>query len=163
MRVLLKDHGLTQKDTQRWPLRKATALGALDIWPPGPGSDNQDSVELILPPLVSSSEAPMNARLVSVTHEPNFAAKKNALLATLCGLLRTSFELRHEGASYEKQARAQGYADGFMRSLLDGGLVSQRELLEFVQGVRRGVDGPATVALAQDEPESNATATVRVA
>ena len=85
----------------------------------------------------------MNARLVSVKSEPALAAKKTALLSTLRNILRQSFELRYAGASYEKQARAQGYADGFMCSLLESGVVAERELLSFVQDVRRGVDGPA--------------------
>ena len=93
----------------------------------------------------------MNARLVSITSESFPSAKRDALLDTLRGLLRESFELRYRGASYALQARAQGYADGFMRSLLDSGLMTEREMLTFVRDVRWGVDGPSTTTLPSDD------------
>ncbi len=79
------------------------------------------------------------------------APKKEALLQSLRTLLRASFELRRQGALNEKQAKAQGYADGYLRALVDAGIASERELLVFVQDVRRGVEGPSTVAVSVDE------------
>lgn len=61
---------------------------------------------------------------------------KDTLLRTLRGLLRDVMKARFEGGSYAKLARANGYADGYMRALLDAGLVDQREMLAFV-GVER--------------------------
>lgn len=93
----------------------------------------------------------MNARLVSVPAESQLSAKKDALLATLRELLRTSFELRRTGGAHARFAHAQGYADGYMRVLVDANVVSERELLDFVRDVRRGVDGPEVTALVSDE------------
>lgn len=59
-------------------------------------------------------------------------------------MLEESFSLRYHGSQYGKLAHAQGYADGFMRALIEGGIVTEREILAFVQEVRRGQAGPAT-------------------
>jgi hypothetical protein len=75
---------------------------------------------------------------------------KAQLLDTLRGLLRDSFRLRYEGTAHAKLTQAQGYADGYMRMLLDSGLCTQAELLTLVGEVRRGVDGPAVARVAMD-------------
>lgn len=62
---------------------------------------------------------------------------KDTLLRTLRGLLRDVMKARFEGGSYAKLARANGYADGYMRALLDAGLVDQREMLAFVGAERQ--------------------------
>lgn len=62
---------------------------------------------------------------------------QDQLLNTLKTLLRDVLDTRFEGAAYAKLARAHGYADGYMRALLDSGLMTQRELLEFVGQERR--------------------------
>ncbi len=69
---------------------------------------------------------------------------KSEMLAQLRPLLADVFRLRTQGGAYAKLAHAQGCADGYMRALLDGGIVSQRELLAFVAKQREAVDGPAT-------------------
>ncbi|HSC86814.1 MAG TPA: hypothetical protein VLC09_06065 [Polyangiaceae bacterium] len=79
--------------------------------------------------------------------------KKQSLLDSLRGLLRQSFELGRRGALQEKQARAQGYADGYLRALADVGIANERDLLQLVQEVRRGSFGPAT-AVFQPEDQS---------
>lgn len=61
---------------------------------------------------------------------------KEQLLATLRGLLRDTMRARYEGGPYGALARANGAADGYMRALLDAGLVDQRELLAFVGAER---------------------------
>lgn len=95
---------------------------------------------------------PPRAELPSI--HSSAGASRERLVATLRGLLRASFELRHEGASYARLAHAQGYADGFMRCLIDGGIMSATELLDIVTEVRRGVCGPATATV---EPEPAGT------
>ncbi len=91
----------------------------------------------------------MNARLVSVA-PPVKISKKQALLETLRELLCRSFELRRAGGAHAQLTQAQGYADGYMRALLETGVVAERELLAFVVDVRRGVEGPATASLRAD-------------
>lgn len=89
---------------------------------------------------------------MSALHASGFSGQaidKAQLLDTLRGLLRESFRLRSEGTAYAKLALAQGYADGYMRMLVDAGICSQAELLALVGDVRRGVDGPAVGRLAQ--------------
>lgn len=71
-------------------------------------------------------------------------ASKSEMLQNLRMLLRESFRLRNRGAAYAKISRAQGYADGYMRMLLDAQLVDQRELLRLIGEERCTIDGPAT-------------------
>ena len=59
------------------------------------------------------------------------------LKATLRGLVRKTIETRFSGANYASLAQARGYADGYMRALLDANLVDQKELLELVNSERR--------------------------
>jgi hypothetical protein len=56
---------------------------------------------------------------------------------TLRGLVRKTIETRFSGANYATLAQARGYADGYMRALLDAGLVDQKELLDLVNAERR--------------------------
>ena len=73
-------------------------------------------------------------------------AKKD-LVNTLRTLLRETMKARFEGGAYGKLARAHGYADGYMRALMDAGLVDQRELLTIVGSERqRFVDEAPTYA-----------------
>jgi hypothetical protein len=57
--------------------------------------------------------------------------------------VRAMFELRRVGASGAAVARANGFADGFMRGLREAHLCSDSELLEMVQTERQRLDGPA--------------------
>ncbi len=54
-------------------------------------------------------------------------------------LVRQVTEARFEGALYAKLSRAHGYADGYMRALLDAGLVDRETLLAAVGEARRDV------------------------
>ena len=56
---------------------------------------------------------------------------------TLRGLLREVLEARFNGGAYAKLARSHGYADGYMRALVDSGLVDRRELLQLVSAERQ--------------------------
>lgn len=58
--------------------------------------------------------------------------KREQLLSTLRNLLSASVEARFEGGRHAKLERAHGVADGYMRALLDAGLVEQDTLLRFV-------------------------------
>ena len=60
-----------------------------------------------------------------------------AMKATLRGLLRDMLRARFEGGRYADLARAHGYADGYMRALMDAGLMDQSELLALVSGERQ--------------------------
>jgi hypothetical protein len=59
------------------------------------------------------------------------------LKGTLRGLVRKTIETRFSGANYATLAQARGYADGYMRALLDAGLVDQKQLLALVNEERR--------------------------
>ncbi len=59
------------------------------------------------------------------------------LKGTLRGLVRKTIETRFSGANYATLAQARGYADGYMRALLDADLIDQRQLLELVNAERR--------------------------
>jgi len=61
------------------------------------------------------------------------------LLERVCGLVRQVTEARFEGGLHAKLARAHGYADGYMRALLDAGLVERDQLLAAVSRARREV------------------------
>ena len=75
---------------------------------------------------------------------------RDQLMDTLKTLLRDVLRARFDGAAYAKLARAHGYADGYMRALLDAGLVEQKELLELVGNERRRFvdEAPAQAASA---------------
>lgn len=62
---------------------------------------------------------------------------KPELVTVLRSLLIDVFTAQYEGASHQKLARAFGYADGFMRAVLEAGIVTKHELLEIVQEERR--------------------------
>lgn len=84
--------------------------------------------------------------------------QKVQLLTQLRGLLRDALRLRREGVAYAKLSAAQGYADGYMRALLDGGVCTQSELLSLVAEVRRGSDGPAVAPVVVDSDETSPVA-----
>ncbi|MFZ5897370.1 MAG: hypothetical protein ACOY0T_40320 [Myxococcota bacterium] len=75
---------------------------------------------------------------------------KAELLDTLRTLLREALSLRQEGTAHPKLTRAGAMVDGYMRALLDAGLVGQGELLALVADERARVSGPATSSRASD-------------
>jgi hypothetical protein len=72
------------------------------------------------------------------------------LLDNLKVLVRDMLRLRNTGVAHAKLARAQGLVDGYMRVLLEAGLADHKALLAIVSEERRGVDGPATSAVAAE-------------
>lgn len=61
---------------------------------------------------------------------------KDALVDVLKGLLNEVTALRFHGGSYAKLTQAQGLADGYMRALMDAGLVDAKTLLKVVSEER---------------------------
>jgi hypothetical protein len=68
---------------------------------------------------------------------------RTELLDDLRDMMRDLIALRSNGELYPRLARAHGYVDGFMRALLDMGVVSKKELLELVAQERERASGPA--------------------
>lgn len=106
----------------------------------------------------------MSLRLIESEGESKSQTQKGDLLETLRSLLEDSLRLRNRGALATQLSCAQGCADGYMRALLDAGLVSESQLLQLVQDVRRGSNGPATkqvtVRQLQDLEQLSGTAAV---
>jgi hypothetical protein len=69
---------------------------------------------------------------------------KAEMLSAVEGMLKEAFLAKAEGASQPRLARAYGYADGYLKALLDAGLATQKELLVIVADVRTAISGPAT-------------------
>ena len=59
------------------------------------------------------------------------------LKGALRGMLREMLQARFEGGRYADLAHAHGCADGYMRALLDTGVLDQAELLQLVSRERR--------------------------
>jgi hypothetical protein len=76
---------------------------------------------------------------------------KTAMLENLKGMLKDVFKLRREGVAYARLSRAHGYVDGYMRVLLESGMVTRKELLELVASERIRADGPATEVIESGE------------
>jgi hypothetical protein len=64
---------------------------------------------------------------------------KSQLLAQVRALVADVTRARFEGGAYAKMMRAHGYADGYMRALLDAGLVDRAEMLKVVGSARTDV------------------------
>lgn len=74
---------------------------------------------------------------------------KEELLSRVCELVRQVEEARFAGGAYAKLARAHGYADGYMRALMDAGLVDRDALLSAVGDARQQVVEAEKVAAAR--------------
>lgn len=62
---------------------------------------------------------------------------KTELLSQVRALIADVTRARFDGGAHAKMMRAHGYADGYMRALLNTGLVDQAELLQLVSRERR--------------------------
>ncbi len=62
--------------------------------------------------------------------------RKDELISVLGGLLKDVLKARFAGTERAKLARAHGYADGYMKALLDTGLVDKASLLRAVSESR---------------------------
>lgn len=64
---------------------------------------------------------------------------KQDLLDRVRELVAEVTRARFEGSAHPKLMRAHGYADGYMRALLDAGLADRESLIALVGDARRGV------------------------
>ena len=71
------------------------------------------------------------------------------LLNVVRSLMRDLLRARLDGLPSTKIARAHGYADGYMKALLDAGLADKRALLAIVGAERDRLIGPGRSAEAQ--------------
>jgi hypothetical protein len=67
---------------------------------------------------------------------------KAEVIAGLRTMLADMFAARASGEVYERLARAHGYVDGYMRALIELGVVTKQELVELVN-VERERSSPA--------------------
>jgi hypothetical protein len=74
---------------------------------------------------------------------------KMEILTELRNMLRDVFAAKSGGETYARLARAHGYVDGYMRGLLETGVVSKEELLAIVAAEREQVSGPAMRSVAE--------------
>jgi hypothetical protein len=63
------------------------------------------------------------------------------LVIEVQNLLRAAISARYRGDLHANKVRAQAYADGYMRALLDAGLISGEELMHVVAQARTEVAG----------------------
>ena len=68
---------------------------------------------------------------------------KVEVVSELRSMLGDVFAAKASGEAYGRLARAHGYVDGFMRALLDMGIVTKAELLDVVNAERERSSGPA--------------------
>ncbi|HSO38780.1 MAG TPA: hypothetical protein VLT33_39895 [Labilithrix sp.] len=68
---------------------------------------------------------------------------KSEVVSELRSMLADVFAAKASGEAYGRLARAHGYVDGFMRALLDMGIVTKAELLDVVNAERERSSGPA--------------------
>ncbi len=72
---------------------------------------------------------------------------KTEMLAELTTMLHDVFAARADGAAYARLARAHGYVDGYMRAMMESGVISKDELLTLVARERERAHGPATLEI----------------
>ena len=68
---------------------------------------------------------------------------KAEVVSELRSMLADVFAAKASGEAYGRLARAHGYVDGFMRALIDMGIVTKAELLDVVNAERERSSGPA--------------------
>lgn len=76
---------------------------------------------------------------------------KAELISELRSMLADVFRAKAQGQAYGKLARAHGYVDGYMRALLELGVVTKDELLVVVHAERERVHGPAVRTLSDSD------------
>lgn len=67
------------------------------------------------------------------------------------------FAAKASGEAYTRLARAHGYVDGYMRAVLDLGVLDKNELLALVNAERERASGPALGNARDDEPRAAST------
>ncbi|MBX3188657.1 MAG: hypothetical protein KF819_16690 [Labilithrix sp.] len=74
---------------------------------------------------------------------------KTEVMAELRTMLADVFTAKASGEAYGRLARAHGYVDGYMRALLELGVVSKAELLDVVNTERERSSGPGMRTMAE--------------
>ena len=83
---------------------------------------------------------------------------KAEVVSELRSMLADVFAAKASGEAYGRLARAHGYVDGFMRALLDMGVVTKAELLDVVNAERERSSGPAMRPMADLAGAANVAA-----
>src|SRR5262245_37847983 len=118
VRVHLSDLPLRIRFAERAVKGNGAHVSRSEIWPDWPGFDRRRGTGPS--PATTFPETPMANK------------SKAEMLDSLRVLLREVLALRSAGSTHPRLSRASGVVDGYMRVLLDAGLVSQRELLAVV-------------------------------
>lgn len=79
---------------------------------------------------------------------------RDRVKADLKQLLHDVFVTKAAGKPYATLARAHGYVDGYMRAVLDLGVLEKTEMLAMVTEERARAEGPATAQVSFDEAPS---------
>lgn len=77
---------------------------------------------------------------------------REELLDRVRALVADVTRARFAGGPHARLMRAHGYADGYMRALLDAGLVDRGTLIEAVGAARHGVVDARSAAAASAAP-----------
>jgi hypothetical protein len=80
------------------------------------------------------------------------------LLEILRSLLRESFRLQAAGSNQARLSQAIGYADGYVRALIESGVADHATLLAVVRDVRAESRGAATRVLEAERDHEVAAA-----
>ncbi len=83
---------------------------------------------------------------------------KAEVVSELRSMLADVFAAKASGEAYGRLARAHGYVDGFMRALIDMGIVTKAELLDVVNAERERSSGPAMRPMADLTGAANVAA-----
>jgi hypothetical protein len=83
---------------------------------------------------------------------------KVEVVAELRTMLADVFTAKAAGEAYGRLARAHGYVDGYMRALLELGIVTKAELLDVVNAERERSSGPAMRPMTELTPAANVAA-----
>jgi hypothetical protein len=68
---------------------------------------------------------------------------KAEVMIELRNMIREVIAQSASGATQPRMAQSRGFADGYMRALLDLGVASQRQMLDLVASERERAGGPA--------------------
>ena len=71
-------------------------------------------------------------------------------LQNVAALLEQVLQADSRGGQHARLARAHGYVDGYMKAMLEMGILTRDELLQVVRQSRERVRGPAWKVLADD-------------
>jgi hypothetical protein len=103
------------------------------------------------PAFVVLSQIGSQQRVLAMENPMQSPNSRAHVLDELRRMLHDLFVATEQGVAQPRLARAHGYADGYMKAMLQAGIVNQRELLSIVAEERGRVAGPATRLVPLDE------------